>query len=461
MSNMQAETSADSNDEIAVLREAEARSRIVVETVADAVITVDEGSRILFANRAAEKVFGYPVAELLGAGLTMLMPEYMRRLHEAGIGRYVETGRKHISWEGVELPGLHRDGREIPLEVSFGEFSLSGRRYFTGIIRDITERKRGERRLAAQYEVTRALAETQSVAAAAPLILRAVCEGLGWEMGALWAVERGAGEGRDNVEGGVMRCVETWHAETVEAGAVEAMTKRRAFPKGDGLPGRVWAAARPMWVEDIVTQGNFPRAGAAERGGLHGAFAFPVMLQGEVLGVMEFFSRETRPPELELLAMMAHVGSQIGQFVERKRAEAERARIQAELIRVQEAQLAELSTPLIPLTEQIVLMPLVGSIDAARAARMIEALLRGLETHRAPVAIIDITGVPLVDAHVAHTLLQLAQAARLLGTEVILTGIRAGVARSLAGLGAELGGITTRKSLPSGIARAFELLRRT
>ena len=125
------------------------------------------------------------------------------------------------------------------------------------------------------------------------------------------------------------------------------------------------------------------------------------------------------------------------------------------------AQLAELSTPLIPLTEQIVVMPLVGSIDAGRAARMIQALLRGLEQSRAPVAIIDITGVTVVDTHVANALIQLAQSARLLGTEVILTGIRAGVARSLVGLGVELGGITTRRSLQGGIARAFELLRRT
>lgn len=443
--------------ELEELREAEARSRIVMETVADAVVTIDEGSRILFANRAVKTVFGYPPEELRGAPLTMLMPEYMGRVHEAGIGRYLETGQKHISWQGVELPGLHKDGREIPLEVSFGEFALNGRRYFTGIIRDVTERRRAERRLAAQYEVTRALAETQSIAAAAPQILRAVCEGLGWEVGALWKVEREAGEGSEGE--GVMRCVETWHAETVRGAAVEAMTRRREFPKGEGLPGRVWAAARPMWVEDIVTQGSFPRAVEAERGGLHGGFAFPVMLHGEVLGVMEFFSREVRPPELELLAMMAHVGSQIGQFVERKRAEDERARIQAELIRMQEAQLAELSTPLIPLTERIVLMPLVGSVDAARAARMLQTLLRGLEQTRAPVAIVDITGVPVVDEQVANTLVQLAQSARLLGTEVILTGIRAGVARSLARLGLDIGAVTTRKNLQSGIARAFELLR--
>jgi anti-anti-sigma regulatory factor len=214
-----------------------------------------------------------------------------------------------------------------------------------------------------------------------------------------------------------------------------------------------------MWVEDIVTQGNFPRAAVAEAGGLHGAFAFPIMLRGETLGVMEFFSREVRPPELELLAMMAHVGSQIGQFVERKRAEEERTNLHSQIIRLQEEQLAELSTPLIPLTEQIVVMPLIGSIDAERAHRMMHTLLAGLAANRAPVAIIDITGVPVVDTHVANALIQLAQAAHLLGTEVVLTGIRAGVARSLTGLGIDLEGIATRKNLQSGIAHALKHLR--
>ncbi|MDQ3805486.1 MAG: PAS domain S-box protein, partial [Acidobacteriota bacterium] len=192
--------------EVEELRESEARSRIVMETVADGVITVDEGSRILFVNRAAERIFGHAAGEMLGENLTMLMPEYLRRLHEAGMRRYQETGVKHISWEGVELPGLHREGYEIPLEVSFGEFALNGHRYFTGIIRDITERKRGERRLAAQYEVTRVLAESRTLKEAVPQILRAVCEGLGWGMGALWRVEAGAG---------VLRCVESWHAAEV------------------------------------------------------------------------------------------------------------------------------------------------------------------------------------------------------------------------------------------------------
>ncbi len=133
--------------ELEELREAEARGRAVMETVADAVVTVDVGSVIRSVNPSAERIFGYGAGELLGANLSVLMPDYLRHLHEAGMRRYVETGVKHISWEGVELPGLHRDGHEIPLEVSFGEFVLGGRHHFTGIIRDITERKRGERRL--------------------------------------------------------------------------------------------------------------------------------------------------------------------------------------------------------------------------------------------------------------------------------------------------------------------------
>lgn len=435
--------------ELEELRESEARSRTVMETLADAVVTIDESSTILFVNRAAERVFGHAADEMLGANLTMLMPDYLRRLHEAGIRRYLETGEKHITWAGVELPGLHKSGREIPLEISFGEFALGGRRYFTGVARDITERKRGERRLAAQYEVTRALAESRDFREAVPRIMRAVCDALGWEVGVLWALER---------EAKVLRFVEAWHAPTVEVREFESLSERRAFAPGEGLPGRVLESGEPAWIEDVVVNDNFPRASAAARAGLHGAFAFPVQIRGETVAVLEFFTREVRQPDAALLAMMSHVGSQMGQVVERQRAEEERARLREEIIRVQDELLAELSTPLIPLSDEVVVMPLIGAIDAKRARRMIEALLRGLEETRAPVAILDITGVPVVDTHVADMLIRSARSARLLGTHVILTGIRAGVARTLVGLGVELHGLDTRKTLHEGIRRALSHL---
>jgi PAS domain S-box-containing protein len=439
-----------SEKELEELRESEARSRIVMETVADAVITIDEASTILFVNPAAERIFGYASGELIGAHMTLLMPDYLRHLHEEGVRRYVETGVKHISWAGVELPGLHKTGREIPLEISFGEFALGGRRYFTGMARDITERKRVERRLAAQYEVTRALAESRDFREAVPRILRAVCEALGWEVGVLWTLDR---------EAGALRYIESWHAADVGVQEFEALSRQRTFARGEGLPGRVWERGEPLWVEDIAADESFPRSAAAAREGLHAAFAFPALIQGETIAVLEFFSREVRAPDDELLAMMSNVGSQTGQFVERQRAEAEQSRLRDEVIRVQDELLAELSTPLIPLTSRIVLMPIIGAVDAKRARRMIGTLLGGLQETHPPVAIIDITGVSVVDAHVANTLVQSAQAARLLGTQVVLTGIRAGVARSLVRLGVDLHGVNTRKTVQDGIQCAFELLR--
>jgi len=142
------------------LQESEERYRIVAETASDAIITIDEESTILYVNSAAEKIFGHPTREMLGQHLTILMPELLRHVHRAGISRYIETGQRHIGWEAIELPGLHQDGREVPLEVSFGEFLRDGQHLFTGIIRDITKRKLTEKALRESEERWRFMAES-------------------------------------------------------------------------------------------------------------------------------------------------------------------------------------------------------------------------------------------------------------------------------------------------------------
>lgn len=126
------------------VRNSEARYRSLTGTASDAIITINEDSTILFVNRAAETMFGYADTEMLGQSLTMLMPEYLRHIHRTGIKRYLDTGQKHISWAATELPGLHKSGQEIPLELSFGESIEHNKRVFTGIARDISERKRTE-----------------------------------------------------------------------------------------------------------------------------------------------------------------------------------------------------------------------------------------------------------------------------------------------------------------------------
>lgn len=138
----------------------------------------------------------------------------------------------------------------------------------------------------------------------------------------------------------------------------------------------------------------------------------------------------------------------------RKQAELERTRLQDEIIRMQEITLRELSTPLIPISEQVVIMPLIGSIDSRRAQQVVETLLQGVAAKRAQVAIIDITGVSVVDTQVANILMQAAQAVRLLGARVLLTGMRPEIAQTLIGLGVDLSGIDSYATLQRGIALA-------
>ena len=131
------------------LRSSEEEHRVIVETANDAVVSMDEAGAILLANPATGRIFGYELVEIVGKPLTMLMPEMMRKLHENGFKRYLTTGKRHVDWKGVELMGQRKNGREFPVEVSFGELTSDGHKVFTGFIRDISERKQAEDRLRA------------------------------------------------------------------------------------------------------------------------------------------------------------------------------------------------------------------------------------------------------------------------------------------------------------------------
>ena len=143
-------------EEESARRYTEEKYRLVVETASDAVISLDETSAILLANPATTRIFGYDPAELIGKPLTMLMPEFLRKLHEVGFKRYLATGQRHINWQGTELVGRRKNGQEFPVEISFGELTKDGHRVFTGFIRDISERKQAQRAIQnAQAELAR------------------------------------------------------------------------------------------------------------------------------------------------------------------------------------------------------------------------------------------------------------------------------------------------------------------
>ncbi len=185
------------------------------------------------------------------------------------------------------------------------------------------ERKTGERRLATQFAATRILVEAKTLDEAIPRILRLVGESLDWVMGARWTVDP---------DENALRCAETWIAPPRELQEFLDVNRHVTFPRGVGLPGRVWSGGRAAWIPDVVKDTNFPRASHAAKDGLHGAFAFPIVGPSGFLGVMEFFSPEIREPDEELLRMFEAVGGQVGLFIERKRAEAllERAKVAAE-----------------------------------------------------------------------------------------------------------------------------------
>lgn len=168
----------------------------------------------------------------------------------------------------------------------------------------------------------------------------------------------------------------------------------------------------------------------------------------------------TRFPIMNAQGQPYAVGIVSTDITEVKRADQERALLQQQVIDAQQVALRELSTPLLPLSQGVLAMPLVGTIDSQRAQLVMETLLEGIAAYQAQVAILDITGVQIVDTQVANALLGAAQAVKLLGADVVLTGIRPEVAQTLVGIGADLTGIVTCNTLESGIAYALRHTQR-
>jgi PAS domain S-box-containing protein len=129
------------------LTESEERYRTLAETATDAIITIDEQGRIVVANGRARRTIGYAPEELIGRPLTELMPDSLRAAHVAALARYREHHERQLNWSGANMLGRHRSGREIPIEISLTETTVSGERRFTGIARDVSDRKRMEAQL--------------------------------------------------------------------------------------------------------------------------------------------------------------------------------------------------------------------------------------------------------------------------------------------------------------------------
>ncbi|MFC7074300.1 nitrogen regulation protein NR(II) [Halovenus rubra] len=126
--------------------------RTLVGNAAEGMLTIDVNSDIVYANPAIERILGYSPDELMGSSKMKIIPERLQSVHAAALDSYVETGERNIDWNGIELPALHKDGHEVPTLISLREHEHDGEQYFTGIIRDISERKQREEQLRDQKE---------------------------------------------------------------------------------------------------------------------------------------------------------------------------------------------------------------------------------------------------------------------------------------------------------------------
>lgn len=292
------------------VEEVQSRLAAIVESSQDAIIGKTLDNRIHSWNAGAEQLFGYTAQEAIGQLVTRLIPP--ERQDEERLA--IEALRRGERIDHFETVRITRDGRRLDVSLTTSPIRDSGGSVVgaSTIARDITANKRAEQRLMTQHVVARALAESATLDEAAAKILQAICDHLGWEVGGLWYVDQSTG---------TLNCSEMWHRPSIQIEKFESASRNRKFEKGIGLPGRVWASAKPFWIADAVKDDNFPRGPDAAAEGLHGAVGFPIILNAEVLGVIEFFSPEIRQPDEDVLRMMTSIGSQIGQFIERKRAE--------------------------------------------------------------------------------------------------------------------------------------------
>jgi PAS domain S-box-containing protein len=271
-----------------------------------AVVVIDAHDLVQMCNPAFEKMFGYREADIIGQPIDPLIVPAENRHEAEALSRLGFAGQTADS----VTRRRRKDGSIIDVELTVVPLSHEGTSIGAyGIFRDLTEQKHAERHLRAQYAVVEALAHSATIEEAAPWVLRAVAESVDWQLGAMWIVDRTADK---------LRCLDLWCAADVSAAQFEQETRNGRFARGVG-PGRTWDTEKPAWIVDVTKEGRFSRREAAAAAGLHSAFSFPMILSGDVIGVVEFFTSAVLEPDDSILRMFAALGRQLGAFVGRSR----------------------------------------------------------------------------------------------------------------------------------------------
>jgi PAS domain S-box-containing protein len=291
------------------------RLRVTLHSIGDGVIATDAKGRVTLLNPVAEDLTGWGSEDAAGQPLQSVF-----RIINESTGQEVENPVAGVLREGRVVGLAHptllisRDGKARPVDDSAAPIrDVQGE--LLGVVlvfRDGTEQRAKDRRRAARLAVTQSLAEAETIEQAAPRVLQALGDNLGWKVGGFWLVQP---------PGQAMRCLELWHTPSVRGDGFLEVSRRLRFSPGVGLPGRVWESGQPAWIPDVSVDTNFPRAAIAAEQGLRAALGFPLRAGRQVLGMIEFFHNEVRGPDADLMEMVATIGAMIGQFIERRSAE--------------------------------------------------------------------------------------------------------------------------------------------
>lgn len=288
----------------------ESQFRALAETTPDAIVMGDASGGITYVNPAAERLFGRPAREMVGRPITLLMPERLRPAHSAGLERFVRTGTPHLVGTTVEVVGTRSDGHEFPIELSLGATGSGEARALTAVIRDITDRRRAARHLAAQLAVTGVLADPRSAAETLPRIVEELTRALAWDVGLLWLQSDG-----------MLRVRHDWQADPAVTGEFVRVSRAVGLRGGQGLPGAALQAGAPLWLDDLGSTSPLVPERAAAVGGLRGGIALPLLTEGRAVGVVECFTHEHTPVDRDLRDLLMTVASQVTEHVERREVE--------------------------------------------------------------------------------------------------------------------------------------------
>jgi diguanylate cyclase (GGDEF)-like protein/PAS domain S-box-containing protein len=307
-----AQMTADLRASQAKLIEEQRRMQQLIEVLPNPVYFKDTGGRYLGVNKAWETFFGMSRQAFLGKTVHDLYPGnpvLAQRLHEDDQGLWDHPGTRSIETTITTADGEQHNTIYYKATFAGADGGIAG---LIGTIVDITKRKQAEQRLTLEHAVTRLLSEADRSSGIISKIIQIIGEAFGCACGAYWI--------EDEQE---MVCAESWSIPSTEIMEFTASNRQRRHPLH--MPGVLFMRARssgePVWINDVTQETGFRRAPLAVKAGLHGAFAFPIRSGNDTLGVMEFFSLASRPPDEALLQSTRAIGSQIGLFIARKQAE--------------------------------------------------------------------------------------------------------------------------------------------